>query len=302
MPKSVWAECPSCLHRETLDRPGPACPACGGEWLDAVYDYESLAGHWRERIAARGCLTATALAPPFLVLLASGGATQPFEALGALVLSSAAAAFLSSYVWGRLSDRSSRKVLIAVGLFLRAGPMIATLFQSEVFTASDVMMSRRSLMAYSLGLVSFILIKVLAPGYYARQDTRTPVRIAVIAMASNMVLNIILVFPLAHAGLALATSLSASLNAFLLFRGLRLAGVYRPQSGWWLLILRGVGACVLMGLLLYWAPADIDTWFRMGTWERVWWLLFWIVAGAVSYFIALFSFGIRLRHFRGSRA
>ena len=190
----------------------------------------------------------------------------------------------------------------AVGLFLLAGPMIATLFQSEVFTASDVMMSRRSLMAYSLGLVSFILIKVLAPGYYARQDTRTPVRIAVIAMASNMVFNIILVFPLAHAGLALATSLSASLNAFLLFRGLRREGVYRPQSGWGLLILRGVGACALMGLLLYWAPADIDTWFRMGTWERVWWLLFWILAGAVSYFVALFSFGIRLRHFRGARA
>jgi len=188
----------------------------------------------------------------------------------------------------------------AVGLFLLAGPMIATLFQSEVFQASDVAMSRRSLMAYSLGLVSFILIKVLAPGFYARQDTRTPVRIAVIAMASNMVMNIILVFPLAHAGLALATSLSASLNAFLLFRGLRREGVYRPQPGWLSLILRGLAACVLMGAVLFWGQGELQEWVAMGTWDRIWRLLLWILAGAVSYFLALYSFGIRLRHFRSS--
>jgi len=139
----------------------------------------------------------------------------------------------------------------AVGLFFLAGPMISTLFQSEVFLADDVAMAQRSLMAYSLGLIPFIMIKVLAPGYYARQDTKTPVKIAIIAMVSNMVFNIILVFPLAHAGLALATTLSACINATLLFRGLRREEVLQPEGGWPSLIMRGVVASVAMGVMLY---------------------------------------------------
>ena len=93
------------------------------------------------------------------------------------------------------------------------------------FTEQDVRMARLSLMAYAVGLPAFILIKVLAPGFYARQDTRTPVRIGVIAMATNMVFNLFLIFPLQHAGLALATSLSAYLNAYLLLHALRRDGV-----------------------------------------------------------------------------
>lgn len=188
----------------------------------------------------------------------------------------------------------------AVGLFVLAGPMIATLFQSEVFDAADVAMSRQSLMAYALGLLSFILIKVLAPGYYSRQDTRTPVRIAVIAMFANMVLNIILVFPLAHAGLALATSLSATLNAFLLFRGLRKAGVYRPEPGWLLLILRGAAASAVMGGVLLWGVGDLTSWLGMATVDKVWRLLIWVLAGAASYFAVLALLGIGPRHFRNS--
>jgi putative peptidoglycan lipid II flippase len=188
----------------------------------------------------------------------------------------------------------------AVGLLILSGPMIATLFQSEVFKPSDVAMSQRSLIAYSLGLVSFITIKVLAPGYYSRQDTRTPVRIAVIAMASNMVLNIILVFPLAHAGLALATSLSATLNAVLLFRGLRKAEVYRPESGWPLLILRGVLASALMGVALLWGAGELQEWVTMARWERIQFLFGLILAAAAVYFSTLWLLGIRLRHFRSS--
>lgn len=197
--------------------------------------------------------------------------------------------------WGLLLGLPS-----AVGLFVLAGPMIATLFQSELFDATDVAMSRQSLMAYSLGLLSFILIKVLAPGYYSRQDTRTPVRIAVIAMVANMVMNIILVFPLAHAGLALATSLSATLNAFLLFRGLRREGVYQPEAGWPLLILRGVVASAVMGGLLYWGVGDLDSWLGGATWDKVWRLLLWVLAGVGSYFVALALLGIGPRHFRNS--
>ncbi|MCP3665380.1 MAG: murein biosynthesis integral membrane protein MurJ [Gammaproteobacteria bacterium] len=184
----------------------------------------------------------------------------------------------------------------AVGLFLLAGPMIATLFLSDVFTGNDVSMASRSLMAYSLGLVSFIMIKVLAPGYYARQDTKTPVRIAVIAMVSNMVLNIILVFPLAHAGLALATTLSATLNAALLFRGLRREGVYRPESGWPMLILRGMAASGLMGLFLYYGAADLAGWLDMDMWGRIGRLAGLVLLGGLIYGVALLLMGIRPRH------
>ncbi len=186
----------------------------------------------------------------------------------------------------------------ALGLLVLAGPMIATLFLSDVFTAGDVAMSARSLMAYSLGLIGFILIKVLAPGFYARQDTRRPVRIAVIAMVANMALNLALVFPLAHAGLALATTLSAYLNAFLLFRTLRREGLYLPRRGWPLLILRGVFACGVMAGLLLWGTGDLEAWLAMGTWERIWRLTAWICAGGAAYFAVLFALGVRMRHFR----
>ena len=188
----------------------------------------------------------------------------------------------------------------AVGLFLLSGPMISTLFQSNAFSAEDVAMAQKSLMAYSLGLVPFILIKVLAPGYYARQDTRTPVRIAVIAMAANMVMNIVLVFPLAHAGLALATTLSASLNAFLLFRGLRREGIYVPQSGWALLLLRAVAASSLLALVLFWGAGALSEWTSATTVEKVWRLLGLVGGGSLVYFAALWILGIRLRHFRNS--
>ncbi len=195
--------------------------------------------------------------------------------------------------WGLLLGLPS-----AVALFVLAGPMIATLFQSALFDATDVAMSRQSLMAYSVGLMSFILIKILAPGYYSRQDTKTPVRIAVIAMFANMVMNIILVFPLAHAGLALATSLSATLNAFLLYRGLRKEAVYRPAAGWPLLIARGVLASVVMGAVLYWGVGDLQSWIGVPVMDKVWRLLLWIVLGACSYFAMLAMLGIRPRHFR----
>ncbi|WP_135607020.1 murein biosynthesis integral membrane protein MurJ [Solemya velesiana gill symbiont] len=188
----------------------------------------------------------------------------------------------------------------AVGLLLLSGPMIATLFQSDVFDARDVAMSQRSLMAYSLGLVSFILIKIFAPGFYARQDTKTPVKIAVIAMVTNMVLNIILVFPLAHAGLALATALSASLNAFLLYRGLRHEGVFHPPKGWPRLVLKAVTACLAMAVVLFWWGGDLQLWLELDTWGRVGRLLAAILSAMMAYFAVLFLAGIRGRHFRSA--
>lgn len=185
-----------------------------------------------------------------------------------------------------------------VGLFLLAGPMIATLFQSDVFLPSDVAMAQRSLMAYSLGLIPFIMIKVLAPGFYARQDTKTPVRIAIIAMLTNMVFNIILVFPLAHAGLALATTLAACINATLLFRGLRREEVFKLEAGWISLILRGLAASAAMGIMLYILGGNLDSWIGMQMWDRIWRLLLLILSGATIYFAALLLLGIRTSHFR----
>lgn len=207
--------------------------------------------------------------------------------------------------FSRTIDWALRWVLLlgvpaGVGLFVLAGPIISTIFQSDAFLARDVAMAQRSLMAYALGLVPFILIKVLAPGYYARQDTRTPVRIAVIAMVTNMVLNIALVFPLAHAGLALATTLSAWLNAFLLYRGLRGELIYQPQSGWPLLLLRGLAASVLLGLLLYWGGGALSEWTAAATMAKVWRLLGLIGGGVLLYFAVLLALGIRLRHFRNN--
>src|SRR5690606_22215910 len=102
------------------------------------------------------------------------------------------------------------------------------LFQYGEFSQFDVHQASMSLQAYSAGVVAFMLIKVLAPGYFARQDTRTPVRIGIIAMVANMVFNLMLVWHLRHVGLALATAMSAWLNAALLYRGLKQAGVYQP--------------------------------------------------------------------------
>lgn len=187
----------------------------------------------------------------------------------------------------------------AVGLVLLAGPMIATLFQSEVFDAHDVLMAQRSLMAYALGLQAFILIKVLAPGFYARQDTRSPVRIGVIAMAANMVFNLILIWPLQHAGLALATSLSAYLNAYLLLRGLRRDGVYEARPGWARLGLQVGSGVVVMTLLLIGLTPPLETWVEADRMQRIGWLTGAIAAGAGAYLATLLALGVRPRHLRG---
>lgn len=187
----------------------------------------------------------------------------------------------------------------AVGLGLLAGPMIATLFQSDVFSANDVRMAQQSLMAYSVGLPAFFIIKVLAPGYYARQDTKTPVKYGVIAMAANMVMNLALIVPLQHAGLALATSLAAYLNAYLLYRGLRQQGVYQPGAGWrrmWLWLTVGL---VAMAALLWFIVPPLGYWLTTSLWPRAVGLIGWIVAGAAVYFLSMLLMGMRVRDLRG---
>ncbi|MTI63010.1 murein biosynthesis integral membrane protein MurJ [Methylophaga sp.] len=185
----------------------------------------------------------------------------------------------------------------AIGLIALAQPLLTTLFQYGEFAADDAYKASLSLMAYGLGLLPFILIKVLAPGYYARQDTKTPVKIGVIAMVSNMVLNVILMMYLAHVGLALATSLSAVLNAGLLYIGLRRRGVYSPNSGWWLLAVKLVAANGLMLALLLWLTPASAAWQEWSGWQRFGQLMMLIVGAALAYFAVLSLLGIRIRQF-----
>lgn len=190
----------------------------------------------------------------------------------------------------------------AVGLALLAGPILATLFQYGEFSERDVLMSARGLMAYSAGLTGFIMVKVLAPGYYARQDTRTPVKIGVIAMLTNAVLCVALGFSLSHAGLALATSVAAFVNAGLLLRGLLTNGVYRPGPGWALFSARVVAACIAMGAYLAWAADDLPIWTGMTTLQRALELSALIGTALVIYVAVLWLLGLRPSHLVQPRA
>lgn len=185
----------------------------------------------------------------------------------------------------------------AVGLGLLAGPLLATTLYSKSFDAHDVTMATQSLWAFSVGLMAFLAIKVLAPGYFARQDTRTPVRIGVIAVVANILFAVTLVFPLAHAGLALANSLSAAINAGLLYQGLRKTGILTLGKDWPGLLARALFANLVMGALLFQGTWGIEAWLQVGHWQRIGQLSLWILAGISVYFATLFITGIRPRHF-----
>lgn len=190
----------------------------------------------------------------------------------------------------------------AIGLWLLAGPMLSTVFQYGEFGLHEVRMASLSLAAYASGLVAFVAVKVLAPGFHARQEMRTPVRIAIIAMLTNIVLNLLLVGPLAHAGLALATSLSSWLNAGLLWWTLRSAGIYRPQPGWAGLLARIALAALVMGALLLWLRGPVEEWAARDVWQRVTTLGGLILAAAVVWFGVLAATGARPRDFLRPRA
>lgn len=183
----------------------------------------------------------------------------------------------------------------ALGLIFLAEPLLLTLFQYGAFTSEHAYQASLSLMAYGLGLLPFIFIKVLAPGYYARQDTKTPVKIGIIAMVVNMVLNIILMLQFAHVGLALATALSAALNAGMLYRGLRKEGVYQPRTGWMRFSLKLLLPNLGLLMTLYWLNPNLTQWLAASGWDRNLMLLGVIAAAAAVYFVLLRLVGIRIR-------
>lgn len=214
--------------------------------------------------------------------------------------------------FGHTLDWAIRMVLLiavpaTTALVILAEPILATLFyDGNQITERDISMSSASLVAYACGLTAFMLIKVLAPGFYARQDTRTPVRIGVIAMVANMVMNIILVFyfhahwQMGHVGLAAATSLAAFLNAYLLFRRLRLEQVYQVLPGWGRYCMRLLMATGLMAGFLLLALHYLDQWLSWRWYDKALWLALICVGGALIYGLCLFAGGLRMGDLRAS--
>jgi putative peptidoglycan lipid II flippase len=186
----------------------------------------------------------------------------------------------------------------AVALIVFGTPMLAVLFHHGRFTANDVAQSAGPLMGYGAGLLGLIAVKVLAPGYYARQDVRTPVRIAIAVLLITQALNVALVPWLRHSALTLSIGLGALINALWLLRGLMRLGVYRPAPGWGWFVLRVLLANAALGTVLWWAARSID-W--IGTQSTPWWraaMLAAVLAGvALLYFGALAACGMRLREF-----
>lgn len=195
-----------------------------------------------------------------------------------------------------------------VALWLLAEPILATLFQYGAFTDRDVEMAAASLRAYTVGLGGFMLIKVLAPGYYARQDMKTPVKIGIIAMVSNMVLNVLFVFPLmwyfgmGHVGLSLATSVSAWINAGLLYLGLRrggisLTGVFEAKF-----VARLVVAVSMMGIAVSMMSPAVSLWLTADLRWRVGQMTLLVFVGMASFAMVLAVLGFKLNEVRGPRA
>jgi len=190
----------------------------------------------------------------------------------------------------------------AVALALLAVPLVATLFHYGAFGAEDVYATRRAVVAYSVGLIGLVMVKVLAPGFYARQDIRTPVKIALVTLGLTQLMNLAFIVPLRHAGLALAIGLGACINASLLLRGLRRRDIYTPRPGWPEFLLKLAGALYAMSVVLWVTmPADA-AWLAMGAAARALNLAWIVLLGAATYFLTLWLLGFRLGDFSKSAA
>jgi len=205
--------------------------------------------------------------------------------------------------YSRLLDWGLRMTIMlaapaAIGLGILAAPLIATLFLYGQFTPHDLEMTRQALVAYSIGLVGLILVKVLAPGFYARQNIKTPVKIAVITLLATQAMNLMFIGHLQHAGLALSIGLGACLNAGILFYKLRSLGIFQPQTGWYLFLFKLFIALTVMGALLWFGMGHESRWIEYGFAERIRHLGALVASGAAVYFATLWLLGFRLHQFK----
>lgn len=186
----------------------------------------------------------------------------------------------------------------ALALALLAVPLLSTLFMHGAFTAADVLATRNALVAYSAGLVGMILVKVLAPAFYSRQNIKTPVKIALVTLAATQAMNLAFIVPLKHAGLALSIGLASCLNAALLYRGLRRHDQYRPLPGWLEFFAKIAVALALLAILLWVGRGEESLWLTASFSDRLLRLSWLVIAGIAIYFVALWLLGFRLRDFR----
>jgi len=225
-------------------------------------------------------------------------------ALGTILLPSLSKSFSENTgdEYSRLLDWGLRLTLLlalpsALALAMLAIPLISTLFHHGAFDRHDVAMTGQALVAYSLGLVGLILVKVLAPAFYARQNIRTPVKIGIFTLVATQLMNLAFIYPLRHAGLALAIGLGACVNAGLLYFKLRQHRVFEPQPGW----VRFAGQLALglvgMSVVLWFAAGPEDSWLAGSAWARAGRLGAVVAAGAISYFVVLWLVGLRPAQF-----
>lgn len=226
-------------------------------------------------------------------------------ALGTVLLPSLSAAHARDDHGGysALLDWGLRLVLLfglpaAVGMALLSDGLVATLFHYGAFAAQDVLQTRLAVISYSAGLIGLLAVKILAPGFYAKQDIRTPVKIAIGVLVLTQLMNLVLVPFMAHAGLALAIGLGACLNALALLIGLRRRGVYQPRPGWAVFVARLVPALAALAALLWYADGKID-WIGLQSHAglRAAWLGGVLITSGVVYFGMLLLFGFRLKDF-----
>ncbi len=197
----------------------------------------------------------------------------------------------------------------ATGLAILSGPLIATIFFRGEFSVFDTQMAQLSLIAFSAGLLGFMFVKILAPGYFSRQDTRTPVRIALVALLANLVLNLLFVtifhrqgWQGAHAGLAAATSIAALLNAGLLFAGLKRGGFLILAAGWTPLLLKLLLATGAMSAALLWFCPPLEVWLTMSVAVKASHLLALVVGGALVFLTSCLTVGLRPTMFNPAKA
>jgi putative peptidoglycan lipid II flippase len=185
----------------------------------------------------------------------------------------------------------------ALALWMLALPLITTLYQYGKFTVNDVWQTRSALLGYSVGLLALILVKILAPGFYARQNIKTPVKIAFVTVLITQIMAVLLMWPLGHAGLTLATSLGACVNASLLFWFLRSKGLFAPQPGWLAFVSKLVVALGVLAAVLVAVAGPAEFWLNAGLWAKVGRLAGVIAAAIAAYFGSLFLLGFRLADF-----
>ncbi len=184
----------------------------------------------------------------------------------------------------------------AVALLVFPMPLVAVLYHYGAMTAFDVRQVTLALMGWGVGLIGLVALKVLAPGYYANQDTKTPVKVALVVLVLTQLLNYFLVPIFAHAALTLSIGIGAMVNAVWLLLGLLWRGSYKPLAGWGVFILQVVAACVLLLVFLMWANSSVD-WIalRAQSFMRIWLLVLVLIGSVAIYFIALWATGMKLK-------